>query len=116
MSQLGGAREAASIWEHGLELEYLEDNMKKSRLWLCKLCYLDRMTNNVRRVDDTRFIKKHIEKVHGIDLDRGGYLPEVPPRPAFASPFEAAAVAGSNSVVSHTPWQEDALPSTSFSQ
>jgi len=74
------------------------------------------MTNDVRRVDGTRFIKKHIEKVHGIVLDRGGYLPEVTPRPAFASPFEAAAAAGSNSVVSHTPWQEDALPSTSFSQ
>jgi hypothetical protein len=56
-------------------------------------------------------IKKHVEKVHGIDLHRGGYLPEAPLQLAFASPFEAAAVAGSNSVVSYTPWQEDALQS-----
>jgi hypothetical protein len=110
MSQLAGKRDTAPIWRHGIELEYLEDNMKKSRLWLCERCHLGHVLNNVRRVDGTAFITKHMQKVHGIDPSTG-YLPETPSRPAFNSPFEAAATAGSASVVSHSPWQEDALQS-----
>jgi hypothetical protein len=102
ISQLAGKRDTAPIWRHRMELEYLEDNMKKSRLWLCKRCHLSHVLNNVRRVNGTAFITKHMQKVYRIDPSTG-YLPETLSRLAFNSPFEAAATAGSALVVSHSP-------------
>jgi hypothetical protein len=97
-----GKRNTALIWRHGIELEYLEDNMKKLRLWLCERCHLSYVLNNVRRVNSTTFITKHMQKVYRINLSTG-YLPKTLSRLAFNSPFKAAATASSALVVSYSP-------------
>jgi hypothetical protein len=40
-----------------------------------------------------------------------GLLPETPSTSRFSSPFEAAKVAGTGTMIAHSPWQEDALQS-----
>jgi hypothetical protein len=100
-SSLGGARAIASIWNYGCELEYLEDDLvTKKRLWLCEQCHLAGVFGAARRVNGTRFIHDHMKQVHRIDPDTS-LLPN--PTPTFASPFKATAVAGSNTIVAHTP-------------
>ncbi|RYN48425.1 hypothetical protein AA0114_g7239 [Alternaria tenuissima] len=50
-----------------------------------------------------------MKKVHRIDVNTG-LLPEVVQEDLrWSSPFDAARVAGSNRLVSHTPWQEEQL-------
>jgi hypothetical protein len=75
LSTLIGGLDQASIWQHEMELEYEEDNRTKMRLWLCKRCYLSRVGNNTKKVDATTFIKRHMEKRHGINPSMG-YLPK----------------------------------------
>jgi hypothetical protein len=110
LSALIGGLDQASIWQRRMELEYKEDNRNKTRLWLCKRCHLSCVSNNAKKVDTTTFIKRHIEKRHEINPSMS-YLPETSLQSAFESPFEAAAVAGAGTVVSHSLWQEDALQS-----
>ena len=40
-----------------------------------------------------------------------GLPPETPSQSQFSSPFEAAKVAGSGTIIAHSPWQEEALQS-----
>ena len=50
-----------------------------------------------------------MKKLHRIDVNTG-LLPEIVlEEPKWSSPFDAARVAGSNRLVSHTPWQEEQL-------
>lgn len=107
-SKLTGARDAAPIWRYGIELEYEEDDGVVTKLWLCKLCHLKRERNDARIVNGTHHITQHMRVSHRID-PATGMLPETPQRPAFGSPFEAAKAPGSNSILSHTLWQEEQL-------
>ena len=110
-SQLKGARQLAAIWHYGVGLSYLEDNGKRTKLWLCKLCHLSRKPNDAKVVNGTAHISEHMVRVHRID-PATGLLPETPFRATPSDPFEAARmVPGSGTVVSHSPWQEEALQS-----
>ncbi|KAF2826057.1 hypothetical protein CC86DRAFT_293655 [Ophiobolus disseminans] len=93
-SQLNSNRELAPIWRYGL--------------WLCRQCHLSRTPNDAKTINGTAYITQHLRSVHRID-PATGLLPESPTPSRFSSPFEAAKVAGSGTVISHTPWQEDAL-------
>ena len=79
-----------------------------TKLWLYKLCHLKREYNDTRKVIGTAHITEHMRVAHRID-PATGLLPESSPKPTFASPFEAAKVAGTNMIVSHTLWQEEQL-------
>jgi hypothetical protein len=107
---LNGKRETAPIWRYGLELEYEEDDGAVTKLWLCKLCHLGRVHADAKIVNGTAHIAEHLRTVHRID-PASGLMPEDAPKPSFSSPFEAAKAAGSGTIVSHTPWQEEALQS-----
>jgi hypothetical protein len=109
-SYLKGGRALSSIWRYGIELEYEEDSRVTTKLWLYKRCHLDRQPNNAKVVSGTRHMTDHMIKIHRIDPSTG-MLPETPLRPAFSSPFEVAKVAGSGTILSHTPWQDKALQS-----
>jgi hypothetical protein len=110
-SYLNGRRQLALIWRYGVELQYLESDMVKvQRIWLCRLCHLARKHGDAFNVCGTSHITDHMRNVHRID-PATGLMPETPSKPAFSSPFEAAATAGSNTVISHSPWQEDSLQS-----
>lgn len=107
-SQLKGKRALAAIWEYGVELDYLEDDLiTHSKLWLCRQCHLSRQPNDAKMVNGTAHIVEHLKKVHKID-PATGLLPMTPVRPS--SPWEVATgVARSASMGSHVPWQEEEL-------
>jgi hypothetical protein len=110
-SYLTGKRQLAPIWRYGVELQYLESDMVKAqRIWLCHLCHLDRKHGNAFNVCGTTHITDHMRNTHRID-PATSLMPETPSKLAFSFPFEAAATAGSNTVISHSPWQEDSLQS-----
>jgi hypothetical protein len=107
-SQLKGKREVAHIWKYGVELSYLRNDLVTySKLWLCRQCHLSRQLNDAKTVNGTAHIVEHLKKSHKID-PATGLLPMTPSKPS--SPWEVAAkVAGSGSLVAHTPWQEEAF-------
>jgi hypothetical protein len=109
-SMFKGQRDPSPIWRYGVELEYLEDNMATVRLWLCKKCHLNREVNDAKAICGNRHIVDHMKAVHRIDPFTG-LMPETPSTPRFSTPFEAAKAAGSGTVISHSPWQEEALQS-----
>ena len=55
-SQLKGGRELAAIWKHGIELAYIEEDGASTKLWLCRLCHLDRSRNDAKNVDSYHHI------------------------------------------------------------
>lgn len=103
---LKGRREGSPIWRYGVELEYIEDDGKFTRLWLCKDCHLSKAFNDAKVVCGRHHVTQHMMRVHRID-PATGLMTGV--APTFSSPFEAARAAGSGTMVSHTPWQEEAL-------
>jgi hypothetical protein len=109
-SQLKGNRALAPMWRYGAELTYLEDDGKRSKLWLCKLCHQSYQSNDAKVVNGTAHIAKHLQNVHRVNLVLG-LLPEMPFQSRFSSPFEAARVAGSGTTIAHSSWQEEALQS-----
>jgi hypothetical protein len=110
-SLLKGGRKPSPIWQYGVELEYLEDNMSTTtKLWLCKQCHLARHPNDAKVVNGCRHVAEHMRTVHLTD-PATGLLPETPTRAVVSDPLEAARMAGSAPGISHTPWQEDALQS-----
>jgi hypothetical protein len=109
-SMFKGQRDPSPIWRYGVELEYLEDNMSTARLWLCKKCHLNCEVNDAKAICGNRHIVDHMKAVHRIDPFTG-LMPETPSTPRFSTPFEAAKAAGSGTVISHSPWQEEALQS-----
>jgi hypothetical protein len=109
-SYLKGNRCLAPIWSYGVELVYVEDDGTHTKLWLCKQCHQSRGFNDAKSVNGTAHITQHLRKVHRIDPITG-LLPETPPQSRFLSPFEAAKVAGTSTMIAHSPWQEEALQS-----
>jgi hypothetical protein len=76
---------------------------------LCQRCHNEHAKDSVKAVDGYNHIVNHMKKYHQIDV-KTGLLPEAAlPPPSWGSPFDAAKVAGSNRLVSHTPWQEEQL-------
>jgi len=110
-SALLGDKKSSPIWKYGVELEYFRPSeTTPTKLWLCRLCHLARETSDAKVVNSTAHITNHIVKVHRID-PATGLLPDVTLRPSFSSPFDAAKAAGSGTIISHMPWQEEALQS-----
>lgn len=114
-SQLQGKREVGSIWRYGAELELKENNGEVKTLWLCKACHVSKREKCCWIIDGYNHVKMHLLKHHRVNADQG-LLPEptLPSDPFEATSTAAAAarrpiVAGSRSVVNHTPWQEDKL-------
>ena len=58
-------------------------------------------------VHSDHHITEHMRKLYAIDPKTG--LAPVPVQPASGSPWDAVRVAGSNSVISHTPWPEESF-------
>lgn len=112
-AQLLGKREVASIWRYGAELEYVENDGKKTVLFLCQACHTQRKVLDCWVVDSTAHIKRHLKKAHSVDPDTG--LMPVAEALWPKDPWQraaAAAAAGSSSAVSHHLWQEDELQSS----
>jgi hypothetical protein len=110
-SALLGDKKSSPIWKYGVELEYFwPSETTATKLGLCQLCHLARETWDAEVVNSTAHITNHIVKAHRIN-PATGLLPKVTPRPSFLLPFEAAKAAGSGTIVSHMPWQEEALQS-----
>jgi hypothetical protein len=109
-SALKGRREGSPIWRYGVELEYLNESGLTVNLWLCKDCHLARELNDAKVVSGTHHVTLHLQRVHRIN-PKTGLLPEASPA-LFSSRFEAAKVAGTGTMISHTPWQEEALQSS----
>jgi hypothetical protein len=110
-SYLNGRHQLAPIWRYGVELQYFENDMVKvQRICLCCLCHLACKHGNAFSLCGTSHITDHMRNVHHIN-PATGLMPKTPLKLAFSSPFEAAATAGSNMVISHPPWQEDSLQS-----
>jgi hypothetical protein len=109
-SYLKGNHCLAPIWAYGVELVYVEDDGTHSKLWLCKQCHQSRSFNDAKSVNGTAHVTQHLWKAHRIDPVTG-LLPETPSTSRFSSPFEAAKVAGTGTIIAHSPWQEDALQS-----
>ncbi|KAF1831019.1 hypothetical protein BDW02DRAFT_456123, partial [Decorospora gaudefroyi] len=86
-SALKGRREGSPIWRYGL--------------WLCKDCHLARELNDAKVVSGTHHVTLHLQRVHRID-PKTGLLSEASPA-LFSSPFEAAKVAGTGTIISYTP-------------
>lgn len=108
-SQLAGKREISPIWRYGVRLMYSDPEGKQRHYWLCRRCHNEHAKDSVKAVDGYNHIVNHMKKYHRIDV-KTGLLPEVAlPPPSWGSPFDAAKVAGSNRLVSHTPWQEEQL-------
>jgi hypothetical protein len=109
-SMFNGSRQGSSIWGYGLELEYTFDNGKRKQLYLCKACHEDRnCRNSVLIIDGTTHIRKHLERVHHINVKTGeSTLGDLPPDP-FTKARTPQRVAGSSSEPSHTPWEEQQL-------
>jgi hypothetical protein len=108
-SQLAGKREISPIWRYGVRLLYSDPEGKQRHYWLCQRCHNEHAKDSVKAVDGYNHIVNHMKKYHRIDV-KTGLLPEAAlPPPSWGSPFDAAKVAGSNRLVSHTPWQEEQL-------
>lgn len=98
-SLLGGGRPASSIWKYGVELIYRRPDNKELKIWLCRACHLNRSCNDAYTVDCTAHIVRHMVKEHRIHPNSGA-LPDA------AVPVKVLNVAGSGTIVTHTPWQE----------
>ena len=106
-SQLKGGRGLSPIWKYGVELAYVEDDRSSLRLWLCRLCHVNQIQNDAKKVNTYRHIYNHMRKAHKIDPATGKAITITPP---YSPSFEAAArVPGSSSILSKTPWQEGAF-------
>ena len=90
-------------------MTYDDPEGKTRQYWLCKRCYNERSKDSVRAVDGYKHIVNHMKKLHRVHVNTG-LLPEVVAEgPRWGSPFDAARIAGSNRLVSHTLWQEEQL-------
>jgi hypothetical protein len=106
-AQLLGRRKASPVWQYGAELEYVEKDGRKTTLFLCQECHIQKKSPCCWTYDGSVHIKKHLRKVHKVDTNTG-LLPVEALQPQ--SPWEyAAAVAGASSSVSHHLWQEEEL-------
>ena len=108
---LSGRREPSDIWQHGVQLQYIEDNgdSQPTKIWLCKICHQRRDRNDAMAVSGTTYIASHPKKVHSIDPSTSCLLSKVPiPKPR--SPFATAAhIPGSSLVTSHMAWEEESF-------
>ncbi|KAK7178622.1 hypothetical protein PSPO01_15316 [Paraphaeosphaeria sporulosa] len=104
-AQLLGKRKAASIWGFGAELEYVEDDGRKTTLFLCQQCHIEKRSPCCWTYDGIDHIKKYLRKAHNVDADTG--LLPVTEALQQQSPWQHAA--GSSSSVSHHIWQEEEL-------
>jgi hypothetical protein len=109
-SVASGGRQLSSIWRYGVELEYTSTDGKVKTLFLCKACHEDRNNRNaVFIVDGTAHIRKHIERVHHINVDTGETILGDTPTDPFTAALSAPRIAGSSSSPSHLPWEEEKL-------
>jgi hypothetical protein len=76
--------------------------VKVQRIWLSRLCHLVCQHGDAFEVCGTSHITDHMRNVHCIN-PATGLMFETPLKPAFSLSFEAAATAGSNAVISHSP-------------
>ncbi|CAE7020025.1 hypothetical protein HRS9139_02657 [Pyrenophora teres f. teres] len=106
-SQLAGKRKASSVWRYGVKISYDNPSGGEKTFWLCKLCHRSFPHDALKKIDGYDHVKRHMVKKHRINVATG-LLPEAD-KPVYSSPFAAAKVAGSNRLVSHTPWEEKEL-------
>ena len=107
-SQLKGGRTSSPIWKYGAQLEY-RDNGKEIKIWLCKVCHLERSRTAAKKVSAYHHIVDHLKDTHRVAHD-GSLMPDLPRAPS--NPWEATAnVAGAQRAFSHKPWAERALQS-----
>lgn len=98
-SQLKSNRELAPTWRYRVELMYEEDHGSLTKLWQC---HLSRTPNDAKMINGTAYMTQHFRSAHRVDpMTR--LLPELPTPSRFWSLIEATRVAGSGTVVSHTP-------------
>ena len=69
---LSGRREPSDIWQHGVQLQYIEDNgdSNPTKIWLCKIRHQRRDRNDAMAVSGTTHIANHLKKVHYRSLHR----------------------------------------------
>lgn len=106
-SQLAGKRKLSLVWQYGVKITYVSPDRGERTFWLCKRCHLDCPHDALKAIDGYKHVHKHMAKKHRIDVATG-LLPEAD-KPVYSSPFAAAKVAGSNRLLSHTPWEEKEL-------
>jgi hypothetical protein len=78
---LKGGRESSGIWKHGADLEYLELDNKTSRIWLCRVCHLQKVRSDAKTYNSTHYIAKHLLKAHHVSSS-GDLIADAPMLPA----------------------------------
>jgi hypothetical protein len=76
------------------------------KLWLCKVCYLQRLRTATKKCSAYHHISDHLKSVHRVAPE--GLVPDLPRTPS--DPFElAATVAGTQRAFSHKLYAEGEL-------
>ncbi|KAF1831813.1 hypothetical protein BDW02DRAFT_474756, partial [Decorospora gaudefroyi] len=75
---------------------------KPSPIWRYGRCHQDRCEDAIKALNGYKHVVNHMAMRHRIDVETG-LLPETANKPVYSSPFDAARVAGSNRLLSHTP-------------
>ena len=60
--RLLGGREASFIWKYGAELVYQDDDGKLIKLWLCKVCHLQRLRTATKKCSAYHHISDHLRR------------------------------------------------------
>jgi hypothetical protein len=112
LSQLRGSRSISRVWRHGADLQYVEEDGSKVKLWLCKYCHGQGLRAATKAVNGYNYIVHHLQKEHRIDVTGTAELKPDNQR-LLLDPWDATRetieLAGSGRGNSHTPWQEGAL-------
>jgi len=105
-SQIRGGKPVSWVWKYGAELEYSNESGELIKIWLCKVCHLQKLRTAARKCNAYHHIEKHLKSAHRVSWE--GLIPDLPRIPS--DPFElAAAVAGAQRAFSHKPYEEEDL-------
>lgn len=68
LSQLRGNQSGSRVWRHGADLQYVEEDSSRVKLWLCKYCHGQGNQGAARVVNSYHHIVLHLQKEHRIDV------------------------------------------------
>jgi hypothetical protein len=105
-SRILGGKETSFIWKYGAELVYQDDDGKQVKIFLCKVCHLQKLRTAAKKCSAYHHIAEHLKTVHRVSAR--GLIPDLPHMQS--DPFElAASITGSQRAFSHKPYNEDEL-------
>ena len=89
VTKIRGGHPTSPVWEHGAELQYIEEDGQRLKLWLCRRCHLRGVQAAAKLVNGYQHIERHLFSKHQINVTITKEAPE-----PISNPWDASFIAG----------------------